>query len=160
MLTREYVKSSLFVIRGISISGIAYNHTGLPNSTIPNQHTTDRVLQCVLLLQAHGRDSWLLVKVIHLRWHVQKVKAKMGASSEKLVKLHSKRSRLCWDWCVTHYFPNSRCCIRSLVIFDGTSAFWISWRCGEAWLCIATPTTVSRLNGKNTNPPDEPFCDR
>jgi len=56
-LTGEDVKSRLFVIRGVSIGGVADNHTSLPNRAIPNHHTADRRFQRVVLLQAHRRNS-------------------------------------------------------------------------------------------------------
>lgn len=72
-LTREDVKAGLLVLRRVSVGGVADDHTRLADGSVADQHAADHVgVQLVLPGQpASGRNSGLVVKVIHLRWHVE-----------------------------------------------------------------------------------------
>lgn len=72
-LTGEDIKACLPVLCRVTVGGVADNHAGLPNCSVSDQHTADDTgLQLILPCQpAIGRDSGLVVKVIHVRWHVE-----------------------------------------------------------------------------------------
>ena len=72
-LTREDIEAGLSVLRRVSVGGVADDHARLPDGSVSDQHTADHPgLQLILPGQpASGGDSGLLVKVIHLRWHVE-----------------------------------------------------------------------------------------
>lgn len=90
--TWEHVESRLFVVSGVSVIGVADDHTGFAHSSISHQHAADhwlrvrlmRVLLRVLvpLLHIHWRNSDILVEIIHLGWHVQHRKSEKSLQEE------------------------------------------------------------------------------
>lgn len=146
-LTREDIKPRLLVFAGISIGCVADNHAGLPNGSVPDQHTADcRGLQLIRLGQPASRgDSGFLIEIIHLRWHVDlnpKVQ-ECRAPSYCLTSVRLYRSSL-WPF---DFFPSlGRCSYIACSLSEWALTYRLlgNFPLRQVVICIAPPTNNKR----------------
>ena len=98
-LTWEDIEARLLVLGRVSVGGVAHYHARFPDGSVTDQHAADDSgLQLVLPGQpASGRHSGLVVKVIHVRWHVEpRIKGRERSLSSCAIALRVDTERASW----------------------------------------------------------------